>query len=81
MLRDSFEEARDKIREHEAIDILAPRRTPVVAVEDGTIVKFFTSITWRPDDLSVRRIANLLLLLRAPRRLRDRAVGRRSRQP
>jgi murein DD-endopeptidase MepM/ murein hydrolase activator NlpD len=43
MLRDSFDEARDKIREHEAIDILAPRRTPVLAVEDGTIVKFFTS--------------------------------------
>jgi peptidoglycan LD-endopeptidase LytH len=43
MLRDSFKEARDKIREHEAVDILAPRRTPVVAVEDGTIAKFFTS--------------------------------------
>ena len=44
MLRDSFSEARDKIREHEAVDILAPRRTPVLAVEDGTIVKFFTSV-------------------------------------
>jgi murein DD-endopeptidase MepM/ murein hydrolase activator NlpD len=44
MLGDSFAETRDKIREHEAIDILAPRRTPVVAVEDGTIVKFFTSV-------------------------------------
>jgi murein DD-endopeptidase MepM/ murein hydrolase activator NlpD len=44
MLRDSFAEARDKIREHEAIDILAPRRTPVLAVDDGTIVKFFTSV-------------------------------------
>jgi peptidoglycan LD-endopeptidase LytH len=44
MLRDSFDEARDKIREHEAIDILATRRTPVIAVEDGTIVKFFTSV-------------------------------------
>ncbi len=44
MLRDSFAETRDRIREHEAIDILAPRRTPVVAVEDGTIVKFFTSV-------------------------------------
>jgi murein DD-endopeptidase MepM/ murein hydrolase activator NlpD len=43
MLRDSFAETRDKIREHEAIDILAPRRTPALAVEDGTIVKFFNS--------------------------------------
>jgi murein DD-endopeptidase MepM/ murein hydrolase activator NlpD len=44
MLRDSFDEARDRIREHEAIDILAPRRTPVLAVDDGTVVKFFTSV-------------------------------------
>ncbi len=44
MLRDSFAETRDKIREHEAIDILALRRTPVIAVDDGTIVKFFTSV-------------------------------------
>ena len=43
-LRDSFKEARDRIREHEAVDILAPRRTPVLAVEDGTIVKFFSSV-------------------------------------
>jgi murein DD-endopeptidase MepM/ murein hydrolase activator NlpD len=40
----SFEEARDRVREHEAIDILAPRGTPVLAVEAGTIEKFFTSV-------------------------------------
>ena len=30
-------------REHEALDILAPRGTPAVAVEDGRIEKLFTS--------------------------------------
>ena len=36
-LRDSFDDARGRGRRHEAIDILAPRGTQVVAVEDGTI--------------------------------------------
>ncbi len=39
----SYHEARSGQREHEAIDILAPRNTPVVAVENGTIAKLFTS--------------------------------------
>ena len=39
----SYHEARSGQREHEAIDILAPRNTPVVAVEDGTIAKLFES--------------------------------------
>jgi murein DD-endopeptidase MepM/ murein hydrolase activator NlpD len=30
-------------REHEAIDILAPRNTPVLAVEDGTVARLFVS--------------------------------------
>ena len=41
-LRDNFEEARGS-RKHEAIDILAPRGTPVVAVDDGQVEKLFTS--------------------------------------
>jgi len=41
-LHDTFDEARSG-RVHEAIDILAPRNTPVVAVEDGTIAKLFYS--------------------------------------
>jgi murein DD-endopeptidase MepM/ murein hydrolase activator NlpD len=41
-LRDTFAEGRAG-HVHEAIDILAPRGTPVVAVEDGHIEKLFTS--------------------------------------
>jgi len=43
MLRDSFQDARDRTRTHEALDILAPRNTPVRAVEGGTIAKLFLS--------------------------------------
>lgn len=42
-LRDSFNDARDGARAHEALDMLAPRNTPVLAVEDGKIVKLFFS--------------------------------------
>jgi murein DD-endopeptidase MepM/ murein hydrolase activator NlpD len=41
-LTDSFSQARSEGR-HEAMDILAPRNTPVLAVEDGTIAKLFQS--------------------------------------
>lgn len=39
----SFEDARSGGRSHEAIDILAPRNTPVLAVEDGKIARLFSS--------------------------------------
>jgi peptidoglycan LD-endopeptidase LytH len=39
----SFHETRSGSRDHEAIDILAPTGTPVIAVEDGTIAKLFVS--------------------------------------
>lgn len=42
-LIDTFSDARDGDRKHEAIDILAPRDTPVLAVEDGMIARLFTS--------------------------------------
>lgn len=42
-LSDTFEQARGGGRRHNAIDILAPRGTPVVAAVDGTIRKLFTS--------------------------------------
>ncbi|HUP41085.1 MAG TPA: M23 family metallopeptidase [Vicinamibacterales bacterium] len=42
-LVESFTDARGSSRRHEAIDILAPRGTEVLAVEDGKIAKIFTS--------------------------------------
>jgi murein DD-endopeptidase MepM/ murein hydrolase activator NlpD len=42
-LRSSFSEQRGTNRVHEAIDILAARQTPVIAVEDGKIERLFAS--------------------------------------
>jgi murein DD-endopeptidase MepM/ murein hydrolase activator NlpD len=42
-LRDTFSEARSEGRVHDAIDIPAPRGTPVLAASDGRIVKLFES--------------------------------------
>jgi murein DD-endopeptidase MepM/ murein hydrolase activator NlpD len=43
-LKGGFAERRDAgDRPHEAVDLLAPRNTPVHAVENGTIAKLFTS--------------------------------------
>jgi peptidoglycan LD-endopeptidase LytH len=43
-LRDNFDETRGGSRSHEAIDILAPRDTPVVAVADGRVAKLWKSV-------------------------------------
>ena len=48
-LADSFEDNRSGVR-HEAIDIMAPRGTPVLAVDDGKIAKLFTS---KPGGLTI----------------------------
>lgn len=42
-LANTFDDTRGTERIHQAMDIMAPRGTPVVAVEDGRIVKLFTS--------------------------------------
>jgi murein DD-endopeptidase MepM/ murein hydrolase activator NlpD len=42
-LRSNFDEQRGTARRHEALDVLAPRNTPVLAVEDGTIARLFLS--------------------------------------
>ncbi|MET4615954.1 murein DD-endopeptidase MepM/ murein hydrolase activator NlpD [Stenotrophomonas sp. 2619] len=42
-LQDTFTDARSEGRVHDAIDILAPAGTPVLAVADGTIEKLFNS--------------------------------------
>ena len=42
-LLQTFDDQRSGARRHEAIDILAPRNTPVLAIEDGTAARLFSS--------------------------------------
>src|SRR6185503_12279551 len=42
-LQDTFKDARSEGRVHDAIDILAPAGTPVIATAEGEIVKLFES--------------------------------------
>lgn len=49
-LRDSYLDPRGADRLHEAMDIMAPTGTPVVAVDDGTLIKLFDS---KPGGLTI----------------------------
>jgi len=42
-IQDTFNQGRAGGKPHEAVDLLAPRGTPILAVEDGTIQKLFLS--------------------------------------
>ena len=49
-LADTFDQPRGNERHHEALDIMAPKGTRVVATADGKVVKLFTS---KPGGLTV----------------------------
>jgi murein DD-endopeptidase MepM/ murein hydrolase activator NlpD len=49
-LSDNFNQPRGSERHHEALDIMAPKGTPVVAVADGKLVKLFNS---KPGGLTI----------------------------
>jgi murein DD-endopeptidase MepM/ murein hydrolase activator NlpD len=54
-LSDTFTASRSEGRVHNAIDIMAPQGTPVIAVADGEIVKFHDSV---PGGITIYQISS-----------------------
>jgi murein DD-endopeptidase MepM/ murein hydrolase activator NlpD len=54
-LQDTFTAARAEGRTHDAIDIPAPKDTPVLAAADGTVIKLFLS---KPGGITIYQLAS-----------------------
>ena len=77
-LQDTFNDMRGSSRRHEALDVLAPRNTPILAVEDGTIAKLFVSDAGGMTIYQFDPSSTYCVLLRASRTLRGWLEGRRA---